>query len=55
MDVGRLLFIAKIKLDYTEKEAWRLTLGKLLILFREWKKDNGYEEKEKTIDDVIPF
>lgn len=33
-----------------------MTLGKLIVLFREWKKDHGIiEDKELTIDDVIPF
>lgn len=47
--------MGKVLLNYTEEEVWDMTLGKLIVLFREWKKDHGYEDKELTIDDVIPF
>ena len=55
IDVARLFYIAKINLQYTEKEIWRLTIAKLLVLYRQWKKANGFEEKKATIDDIIPF
>lgn len=32
-----------------------MTLGKLLTLFREYKKDHGLVKNKKTIDDIIPF
>lgn len=32
-----------------------MTLGKFIILYREWKKDHGYTVKKVTIDDVIPL
>lgn len=42
-------------MGYSEEEVWEMTIGKLITLFREWKKDHGYVDKKITIDDVIPF
>jgi len=42
-------------LGYTEKETWRMTLRKLMLLYAEYQKEHGVYEAPKTIDDVIPF
>jgi hypothetical protein len=42
-------------LGYNEKEVWRMTIKKILLLIREHRKYKGIENKETTIDDVIPF
>jgi hypothetical protein len=50
-----LLFIGKTLLGYTEKEVWKMTLRKLLLLYTEYQKENGQYQEPKDIDDVIPF
>lgn len=54
VDIARCLYIGKVLLGYPEREVWQMTLGKLLALYREYKKDHGIESKKPTIDDVIP-
>jgi hypothetical protein len=41
-------------MGYTEKEIWKMTIRKLLLLYDEHLKETGRYE-ETTIDDVIPF
>jgi hypothetical protein len=50
-----LLYIGKVLLNYSEKEVWKMTLGKLLAIWKEYKKDHGIADKKLTIDDIIPF
>jgi hypothetical protein len=42
-------------LGYSEKEVWRMTIKKLVLLIREHREYKGLTVKEATIDDVIPF
>jgi len=49
------LFIGKTLLGYTEKEVWRMTLRKLMLLYIEYQKEKGTYQEPKTIDDVIPL
>jgi hypothetical protein len=32
-----------------------MTLGKIIVLYREWKKDHGIKDVNITLDDVIPL
>jgi len=50
-----LLYIGKVLLTYPEKEVWKMTLGKIIVLYREWKKDHGIKDVNITLDDVIPL
>ena len=53
--VARCLFIGKTLLGYTEKEVWRMTLRKLMLLYTEYQKEKGTFKDPETIDSVIPF
>lgn len=50
----QLIFIGKTLLGYTEKEVWRTTLKKLLLLFQEYKYFFGIEKRYESADDIIP-
>jgi hypothetical protein len=50
----RCIYIGKTVLGYTEKEVWRMTLRKLLLLYTEHQKYTG-SYKEVTLDDIIPL
>ena len=50
INFAQLIVIGKI-VGYTEKETWRMTLYKLLALWREYKILLGLEKREQ---DVIP-
>jgi len=54
-NVARCLFIGKTLLGYSEREVWRMTLRKLVLLYTEYQKEHGQYEEPKTIDDIIPF
>ena len=54
INVARLIYIGTVLLNRTEEEIWLMTLGKLIILWREHRYENGQVEKEITIDDVFP-
>ena len=53
--VARCLFIGKTLLGYPEKEVWRMTLRKLMLLYTEYQKEHGTYQKPVTLDDAIPF
>lgn len=40
-------------MNYPENEVWEMTIGKLITMFREYKKDHGMIEKTATIDDIF--
>jgi hypothetical protein len=48
-----LIYIGKA-MGYPEKEIWKMTIRKLLLLYIEHLKENG-RYAESSIDDVIPF
>jgi hypothetical protein len=50
-----MIYIGKILLGYQEEEVWEMTLGKLITMLREYKKDHGLEEKKADLDEAIPF
>jgi len=45
--------------NYSEKEVWRMTLGKLAILYREWKKDRSSDEDverlQREVEKTVAF
>ena len=51
INFAQLIVIGKI-VGYTEKETWRMTLYKLLALWREYKILLGLEKR--TPEEVIP-
>lgn len=53
LNVARCIFIGKTLLGYTEREVWRMTPRKLILLYHEYQKENGTFEKPVTLDDVI--
>ena len=53
LNVARLIYIGKA-MGYPEKEIWKMTIRKLLLLYIEHLKENG-RYAESSIDDVIPF
>ena len=54
-NVTRCLFIGKTLLGYSEREVWKMTLKKLILLYEEYQKEKGVYKTPATIDDVIPF
>lgn len=59
VDIARLLYIGKVLFNYSEKEVWRMTLGKLAILYREWKKDRSSDEDverpQREVEKTVAF
>jgi hypothetical protein len=53
--LARCLYIGKTVLGYTEKEVWRMTLRKLMLLFTEHQKYTGNYKEPETLDSLIPF
>lgn len=51
--VARCLFIGKTLLGYTEKEVWRMTLRKLMLLYTEYQKEHGTYKEPETLDSII--
>lgn len=53
----RLMYIATVLLNRTEKEFWKMTLRKLVALYEEYKVANGIEDNKETpnayIDQVM--
>ena len=54
IDIARCIY-RQVLLTYPEKEVWKMTLGKIIVLYREWKKDHGIKDVNITLDDVIPL
>jgi hypothetical protein len=52
--VARCIYIGKTVLGYTEKEVWRMTLRKLVLLYAEHQKHNGTYKEPETLDSVMP-
>jgi hypothetical protein len=48
------LFVGKTLLGYREKEVWRMTLRKLILLYVEYQKEKGTFKQSQSLDDVIP-
>lgn len=42
-------------MGYKEREIWRMTLRKLLALWKDYRSFHGMEKEDATIDDVIPL
>jgi hypothetical protein len=55
LNIARLLYIGKVLLNYSEKEVWKMTLSKIITMYKEYKSDHGIIDKKVTIDDVIPL
>lgn len=53
--LARCLYIGKTVLGYPEKEVWKMTLRKLIILHTEHLKYTGNYREPETLDSVIPF
>lgn len=41
-------------MNYTEKEIWRMTMRKLLVLWQEYKYIIGAEKRHNSYDDIVP-
>lgn len=52
--ITRCLYLGKTVLGFSEKEVWRMTLKKLLLLYKEHQIYTG-SYKEETLDDIIPI
>lgn len=52
--VTRCIYLGKTVLGYPEKEVWRMTLRKLMLLFVEHQKYTGNYCEPETLDNVIP-
>ena len=53
--VARCLYIGKTVLGYPEREVWKMTLRKLMILHMEHQKYNRTYQAPETLDSVIPI
>lgn len=42
-------------MGYTEKDVWRMTVRKLMVLYKDYQRFNGDYKEPETIDDVIPI
>lgn len=42
-------------MGYAERDIWRMTLRKLIVLWEDHQRFNGTYKEAETMDDVIPI
>jgi len=49
----RCIYIGTTVLGYPEKDVWKMTVRKLLLLYQEHQKYNGTYEEPATLDTIF--